>query len=42
MRLRFNNRKNPYLYLFCDPMLKLIDSSNLEYKHLTAKVQDVA
>lgn len=31
---RFNNRKNPYL--FRDTILKLIASSNLEYKHLTA------
>lgn len=30
------------LNLFRDTMLKLIDSPNLEYKHLTAKVQDVA
>jgi hypothetical protein len=40
MRFRFNNRKNPYL--FRDTMLKLIDSPNVEYKHLTAKVQDAA
>lgn len=40
MSFRFNNRKNPYL--FRDTMLKLIDSPNLEYKHLTAKVQDAA
>jgi transposase-like protein len=31
---RFNNRKNPYL--FRDTMLKLIASSNLEYKKLTS------
>ena len=31
---RFNNRKNPYL--FRDTILKLIASSNLEYKKLTA------
>jgi hypothetical protein len=31
---RFNNRKTPYL--FCDTILKLIASSNLEYKKLTA------
>src|ERR1700687_5066463 len=37
---RFNNRKSPYL--FRDTMLKLIDSPNLEYKHLTAQVQDAA
>jgi hypothetical protein len=35
---RFNNRKNEFL--FRDTMLKLIGSPNLEYKHLTAKVQD--
>src|SRR5258708_4535876 len=40
MCFRFNKRKNPYL--FRDTMLKLIDSPNLEYKHLTAKVQDAA
>src|SRR5882762_5252920 len=40
MCFRFNNRKNPYL--FRDTMLKLIDSPNLEYKQLTAKVQDAA
>jgi len=40
MCFRFNNRKNPYL--FRDTVLKLIDSPNLEYKHLTAKVQDAA
>ena len=40
MCFRFNNRKNPYL--FRDTMLKLIDSPNLEYKHLTAKVTDAA
>ena len=37
---RFNNRKNPYF--FRDTMLKLIASSNVEYKQLTAKVQDAA
>ncbi len=31
---RFNNRKNPYL--FRDTILKLITSSNLEYKKLTS------
>jgi len=36
MCFRFNNRKNPFL--FRDTMLKLIDSPNLEYKHLTARV----
>src|SRR5712691_54129 len=40
MCFRFNNRKNPYL--FRDTMLKLIGSPNLEYKDLTAKVQDAA
>jgi transposase-like protein len=40
MCFRFNNRKNPYL--FRDTMLKLIDSPNLEYKRLTANVQDAA
>lgn len=34
MTFRFNNRKNPYL--FRDTMVKLIASSNLEYKKLTA------
>lgn len=40
MCFRFNNRKNPYL--FRDTMLKLIDSPNVEYKQLTAKIQDAA
>jgi len=40
MCFRFNNRKNPFL--FRDTILKLIDSPNLEYKQLTAKVQDAA
>jgi len=40
MCFRFNNRKNEFL--FRDTMLKLIGSPNLEYKHLTAKVQDAA
>ena len=40
MCFRFNNRKNPYL--FRDTMLKLIDSPNLEYKHLTATIRDAA
>ena len=40
MCFRFNNRKNPFL--FRDTMLKLIDSPNLEYKDLTAKIQDAA
>jgi transposase-like protein len=38
MSFRFNNRKNPYLLR--DTILKLIASSNLEYKKLTAKAQD--
>lgn len=32
-----NNR-----YLFRDTMLKLIDSLNLEYKHVTAKIEEAA
>src|SRR3989441_12401111 len=40
MCFRFNNRKNPFL--FRDTMLKLIDSPNLEYKHLTATIQNAA
>jgi transposase-like protein len=40
MCFRFNNRKNDFL--FRDTMLKLIGSPNLEYKQLTAKVQDAA
>jgi len=40
MCFRFNNRKNPFL--FRDTLLKLIDSPHVEYKHLTAKVQDAA
>jgi transposase-like protein len=40
MCFRFNNRKNPYL--FRDTILKLIGSPNLEYKDLTAKVEDAA
>jgi len=36
----FNNRKNPHL--FRDTILKLIGAPNLEYKDLTAKVQDAA
>jgi transposase-like protein len=35
MTWRFNNRKNPFL--FRDTMIRLIQSSNLEYKNLTAK-----
>src|ERR1700730_6478511 len=40
MSFRFNNRTNSYL--FRDTILKLIASSNLEYKTLTAKNQDAA
>jgi transposase-like protein len=40
MEFRFNNRKNPYL--FRDTILKLIASSNVEYKQLTAKREDAA
>jgi transposase-like protein len=40
MCFRFNNRKNRFL--FRDTMRKLIESPNLEYKQLTAKVQDAA
>jgi transposase-like protein len=40
MCFRFNNRKNPYL--FRDTIIKLIQTTNLEYKELTAKIQDVA
>lgn len=40
MSFRFNNRKNDFI--FRDTMLKLIGSPNLEYKQLTAKVQDAA
>ncbi|MGI8917152.1 MAG: transposase [Pyrinomonadaceae bacterium] len=32
---RFNNRHNPYL--FRDTLLRLLATSNLEYKSLTAK-----
>jgi transposase-like protein len=37
---RFNNRKNPFL--FRDTILKLIASSNLEYKKLTGKAKNAA
>lgn len=37
---RFNNRKNPFL--FRDTILKLIASSNLEYKKLTMKEREPA
>jgi transposase-like protein len=40
MVFRFNNRKNQFL--FRDTIIKLILSPNLEYKNLTAKVQDAA
>jgi transposase-like protein len=40
MCFRFNNRKNPYL--FRDTLTKMIQSPNLEFKDLTAKVQDAA
>ncbi len=40
MCFRFNNRKNPYL--FRDTLTKMVQTSNLELKELTAKVQDVA
>jgi transposase-like protein len=40
MCFRFNNRKNQFL--FRDTLTKLILSPNLEYKNLTAKVQDAA
>ncbi len=40
MCFRFNNRKNQFL--FRDTLTRLILSPNLEYKDLTAKVQDAA
>jgi hypothetical protein len=40
MEFRFNNRKNPYL--FRDTILKLIASSNLEYKKLIARSEEAA
>src|SRR6266478_3520439 len=40
MCFRFNNRKNDFL--FRDTLIKLILAPNLEYKDLTAKVQDAA
>jgi len=40
MVFRFNNRKNEFL--FRDTLIKLILSPSLEYKNLTAKVQDAA
>jgi transposase-like protein len=40
MCFRFNNRKNPYL--FRDTIVKLIQTPHMEYKELTAKIEDVA
>ena len=40
MCFRFNNRKNPYL--FRDTLTKMVQTPNLEYKDLTAKVEDAA
>ena len=40
MCFRFNNRKNQFL--FRDTLIKLILSPNLEYKNLTAKVEEAA
>src|SRR5216683_2160697 len=40
MVFRFNNRKNRFL--FRDTLIKLILSPNIEYKNLTAKIQDAA
>ena len=40
MCFRFNNRKNPYL--FRDTLTKLVNTPNLEYKELTARVQEPA
>jgi hypothetical protein len=40
MWFRFNNRRNQFL--FRDTLTKSILSPNLEYKDLTAKVQDAA
>jgi hypothetical protein len=40
MCFRFNNRKNPFL--FRDAIQRLIAFPNLEYRNLTAKVQDAA
>ncbi len=40
MCFRFNNRKNPSL--FRNTIIKLIQTPNLEYKRLTAKIQDAA
>jgi hypothetical protein len=40
MCFRFNNRKNQFL--FRDTLVRLILAPNVEYKTLTAKVQDAA
>jgi len=40
MTWRFDNRKNPYL--FRDTLKRMLNADNLEFKHLTAKVQEVA
>ncbi len=40
MSFRFNNRKNPYL--FRDTIIKLIQTSNVEYKELTAQDKESA
>jgi len=40
MCFRFNNRKNPYL--FRDTIIKLIQTTNLEYKELTAQQAEPA
>jgi hypothetical protein len=40
MCFRFDNRKNQFP--FRDTILKLMQSPNLEYKDLTAKIQDAA
>lgn len=40
MCFRFNNRKNPYL--FRDTLTKLVNTTNLEYKELTAQQEEPA
>jgi transposase-like protein len=40
MCFRFNNRKNPYL--FRDTIMQMVKSENLEYKQLTATIQEPA
>jgi transposase-like protein len=40
MCFRFNNRKNPYL--FRDTIMQMIKANNLEYKKLTARIQEPA